>query len=93
MQAMSLEIRETIGGLKHYVNGVQLQPGAQIEIRLGDIWVSGRYECSLKSPESPIWFYYSADKRPLQLPNDMEVRLPSTVLQQSAPQRALNATL
>ena len=82
---MKLEINETDNGLKHHIDGIQIQSGDRIEIQFESFWIAGRYECRLKSPESPVWFYYSDNKKPIQLPGDIEVRLPIPAsLRQSA---------
>ena len=82
---MKLEINETDNGLRHYMDGIQIQSGDRIEIQFESVWIAGRYECCLKSPESPVWFYYSDNKKPFQLPGDIEVQLPIPAsLRQSA---------
>ena len=54
-----LELREDLGGLRHYLCGEPVSCGTLLEILLTDgDWLLGRYEANLSSKENAEAFFY-----------------------------------
>lgn len=52
-------LRKELGGYRHYLNEEAIHCGAGIEVKFGDGWIAGRYECSLSADDTRIKVYSS----------------------------------
>lgn len=57
-----LNLRKESGGYRHYItnekgNAEEIRCGNFIEVKLGDQWIQGRYECSLTERDTAARLY------------------------------------